>query len=181
MPVRRSHRVGGRVGLLTAVLGVGVLATGCGASATAPGPPATSITTPTSTTSTTTPTSTTAPPSRSTTPTIPATPDSCGVVAGPHVVIAKSPFTCQVTVRSGDTVQLVLSSGFNWNDPVSSSASVRVTDVQRPDAGGLTAFLVVVAPGRATVSASGTVVCPPEEACPALARLYRVAITVTPA
>ena len=172
MPVRRSHRVGGRVGLLTAVLGVGVLATGCGASATAPGPPATSITTPTSTT---------APPSRSTTPTIPATPDSCGVVAGPHVVIAKSPFTCQVTVRSGDTVQLVLSSGFNWNDPVSSSASVRVTDVQRPDAGGLTAFLVAVAPGRATVSASGTVVCPAEEACPALARLYRLAITVTPA
>ena len=120
-------------------------------------------------------------PPGSTPTTPPGTPDvPCGVVPAAGVTIVPGTGTCQVTAVVGATVQLRLDTGFDWGDPTSDSASVRVEDVRRSVGGGLDAGLVVVAPGRATVSATGTVACAPGRACPALARLWRVEVDAAP-
>jgi hypothetical protein len=104
---------------------------------------------------------------------------SCGVVAASGVAVAPGSTPCLVTVRVGTGVGIDLGPGFAWSDPTSSSAAVRVTDVGRPPAGGLTAVLEADAPGTATVTSSGPVVCTGGGACPALARLWRLEVDVT--
>ncbi len=104
--------------------------------------------------------------------------DACGVVANPDVIISQDP--CQVSTRVGITVHIILDPGFDWETPVSNSNSIEVGDVVKSSSGGLDADLIATQSGRATVSATGSVICPPRQACPALARLWRLQVTVGP-
>jgi hypothetical protein len=84
-----------------------------------------------------------------------------------------------VTTHVGVTVHLSLDKGFNWSDPTSNSGVVRVSGTSRPSqGGGLDADLIAVAVGKATITSTGTVACAPSVACPALARLWTLHITV---
>jgi len=105
---------------------------------------------------------------------------ACGVVPGAGFTITSSPEPCALRTRVGVTVHVALPSGFTWGDPHSDGGAVVVEGVARPPAGGLTAALVAVAVGRATVRATGTVACAPGQPCPQLARLWQVQVTVAP-
>lgn len=169
---RRSGSPAALVAALVAVAAVALA--GCGTPAARPAP-TTADTTPGSSGSSG---ATTVPPG-STPTTTPGTGNvPCGVVPAAGVTVV--PGTCLVTAPVGATVQLRLDTGFDWGDPTSDSAVVRVEDVRRPPGGGLDATLVVMVSGRATVSATGTIACAPDRACPALARLWRVEVSATP-
>ena len=99
------------------------------------------------------------------------------MVTGPEVVII-SESQCLVSTRVGSTIHIILDPGFEWETPVSNSGAIEVTDVVRTTSGRLEADLVAAQAGRATVSAAGAVDCPPEQACPALVRLWRLQVTV---
>jgi hypothetical protein len=156
-----------------AVLLAAAVLAGCTTSAAPPPPTASTAPTPSPTTTSVTAATTTT--TRS-----PAPAGACGVVPAPGITIAAETGTCQVTAPVGATVRVELDTGFDWGDPVSDAASVRVEDVQRPAGGGLDAVLAVVATGAATVSATGTVACAPDQACPALARLWSLRVDPTP-
>lgn len=83
-----------------------------------------------------------------------------------------------VSTRVGVTFDVVLDPGWNWDIPTSNSSVVKVLNVERQASGRLDADLLAVRVGRATVSSVGAVLCPPGQACPALARLWAVEITV---
>ena len=70
------------------------------------------------------------------------------------------------------------SKGSFFLDFISDSSAIEVTDVVRTSSGKLGADLVAAQLGRATVSSAGGVICPPGQACPALARLWRLEVTV---
>ena len=150
------------------VLGVAVLTASCSTTAVAPhgntAPSTTGVTSPaTGSTTTTSGTGSVA--------------DPCGVVTGPDVVItSESP--CQVSTRVGITIHIILDPGFGWETPVSNSNVIEVADVVRATSGRLEADLIAAQSGRATVSSAGGVICPPRQACPALARLWRLQVTV---
>lgn len=104
----------------------------------------------------------------------------CGVVPGPEVVITNSTQPCSVATHVGATIHIVLDAGFTWNTPTSDSSVVHVVNVQRQSSGRLDADLRAVNVGQATVSSTGSILCPSGQACPALARLWAVHITVSP-
>ena len=158
-PWRRRRRA--LVGL--ALAGVVMTAAACGSPPTPCSGPATS-----------TPTSTSGATSTSVAPA-----DECGVLPGPGVTITSPSEPCAVTTRVGTTVRVSLPAGFNWGDPHSDSAAVTIGNIARPAGGGLTATLIAAAPGRATVRATGTVACAPGQACPQLARLWALQVTVS--
>ena len=80
----------------------------------------------------------------------------------------------------GVTIHVSLDPGFNWSAPTSNSAVVRVENIQRPSTGGgLQADLKAVAVGQVSVTSTGGVACAPGQPCPALARLWRLDVTVT--
>jgi len=106
--------------------------------------------------------------------------NACGVLPGAGVTITSSTGPCALTTSVGDVVRVALDAGFTWGDPRSDSTAVVVRDVVRPPGGGLSATLSAAAVGRATVSSAGTVACAPGHACPQLARLWQVEVTVTP-
>ena len=85
-----------------------------------------------------------------------------------------------VATHVGATIHIVLDPGFTWNTPTSDSSVVQVVNVQRQSSGRLDADLRAVNVGQATVSSTGSILCPPGQACPALARLWAVHITVSP-
>ncbi len=127
-------------------------------------------------------TATTQAPAPATTTTVPAGGGlPCGVVPAAGVTVVRGTEPCLVTAPVGATVGIRLDTGFDWSDPTSDAAAVVVEDVRRPpDGRGLEAVLAVVAPGRATVRATGTVACSPGQACPALARLWSVEVRAAP-
>ncbi len=92
------------------------------------------------------------------------------------VVVTPGQEACTVTARS--TIHVVLDRGFRWDDPRSDSGAVAVGGIMRPPGGGLDADLRAVAVGKATVTSVGSVACPPEQPCPALARLWGVHVIV---
>lgn len=122
--------------------------------------------------------STTSPSTSGPTTTGPAIPP-CGVVASPDVVITAQPEPCTVSTQVGATVHIVLDPGFHWETPKSDSSIAEVVNVERQSSGRLDADLRAVSVGQATVSATGSVLCPPGQPCPALARLWSLHITVT--
>lgn len=165
MPTRKHPRSTDLL-LLVALSVATTLLASCGSSATPPtGSPASTRPTPGSTAPTTTSGPAGAP---------------CGVVAGPGVVITSRPEPCDVSTRVGGTISIVLDAGFSWNTPTSDTGAVEVADVQRQPSGSLSAVLQAARVGQATVSAGGSVLCPPGQACPALARLWQLHVTVTP-
>ncbi len=107
-------------------------------------------------------------------------PDPCGVVVRPGVTVSGTNGLCAVTAVLGVSFAIVLDAGFNWNDPTSDSPSVTVSAVSRDAQGRLEADLTAGRTGRATISATGGILCPPGQACPALARLWRLQVTVVP-
>lgn len=113
----------------------------------------------------------------SSTTTGPAAPP-CGVVASPDVVITAQPEPCRVTTHVGATIHIVLDRGFRWDTPTSDSSAVGVVNVERRSSGRLDADLRAQSVGQATVSATGSVLCPPGRPCPALARLWSLHVTV---
>ncbi len=144
-------------------LTVGGLLASCTTSSTPPGASSTTSTTSATSTNTTTPT----------------TSVPCGVVASPDVVLTSHPEPCAVTTNVGVTVHVVLDTGFNWSDPTSDSAVVQVENVQRPSTGGgLQADLKAASVGKATLTSTGAVACPPGQPCPALVRLWELHVTV---
>ena len=81
-----------------------------------------------------------------------------------------------VVVSLGDALILALDAGFDWSGVRVSDPSVLQAVFATPaDAQG--AF-VAAQIGEATISATGTVHCPPNTPCPLLARLFRVTIRV---
>jgi len=100
------------------------------------------------------------------------------VVVGPGVVITSQPEPCTVTTRVGASIHIVLDPGFRWDTPTSDSSIVEVVNVERQSSGRLDADLRATGVGQATVSATGGVLCPPGQPCPALARLWALHITV---
>jgi hypothetical protein len=100
------------------------------------------------------------------------------VVAGPDVVITVRPEPCTVSTHVGATIHIVLDPGFRWDTPKSDSSAVEVVNIDRQASGRLDADLRAERVGQATVSAVGTILCPPGQPCPALARLWAVHITV---
>lgn len=102
----------------------------------------------------------------------------CGVVASPGVIITAGPEPCRVATHVGATIHIVLNPGFNWDTPRSNSSVVEVVNVKRHASGRLDANVHASRIGNATVSAVGSVLCRPGKACPALARLWSMHITV---
>ncbi len=102
----------------------------------------------------------------------------CGVVASPDVVITNSTQPCSVSTHVDVTIQIVLDAGFNWGTPSSNSSAVEVVNVQRQSSGQLDADVRTRRIGQATVSATGSILCPPGQPCPALARLWALHITI---
>jgi hypothetical protein len=101
------------------------------------------------------------------------------VEPSPDIVFTSRTEPCAVTTHVGVTIHVVLDTGFNWDDPKSDSAVIRVGGIQRPPSGGLRADLSAAAIGQAAVTTTGGVACAPGQPCPALARLWRLDITVT--
>ena len=102
----------------------------------------------------------------------------CGVVASPDVVITNSTQSCSVSTHVGVTIHIVLDPGFTWGTPSSDSTAVEVVNVKRQSSGRLDADVRTLRIGLATVSATGSILCPPGQPCPALARLWALHITV---
>jgi len=102
----------------------------------------------------------------------------CGVVISPDVVVTAQPEPCTVTTHVGVTIHIVLDPGFRWEIPTSDSSIVEVVNVQRQSSGRLDADLRATGVGQATVSATGGILCPPGQPCPALARVWALHITV---
>ena len=102
----------------------------------------------------------------------------CGVVVSPEVVVTAQPGPCTVTTHVGATIHIVLDPGFRWDTPTSDSSIVEVVNVARQSSGRLDADLRAAGVGQATVSAAGSVLCPPGQPCPALVRLWTLHITV---
>jgi hypothetical protein len=100
------------------------------------------------------------------------------VAASPDVVITDSTQPCSVSTHVGVTIYVVLDPGFNWGTLSSDSSAVEVVNVQRHSSGRLDADLRALRIGLATVSATGSLLCPPGQPCPALARLWALHITV---
>lgn len=100
------------------------------------------------------------------------------MVASPDVVITDSTQPCSVSTHVGVTIHIVLDPGFDWGTPSSDSSAVKVANVQRYSSGRLDADVRTLRIGLATVSATGSILCPPGQPCPALARLWALHITV---
>jgi hypothetical protein len=107
---------------------------------------------------------------------------SCGVATSTswRLVSATSPTSpCQVVATVGTSASFSLGAHFHWSIPRSSSSSVKVTAKGRArTAGGLTGVFTAVHAGTAMITATGVMVCPTGEACPDLAMLWRLHVTV---
>src|SRR5579885_1583530 len=66
----------------------------------------------------------------------------------------------------GDSVELRLDTGWNWSASISDPSVLRRPPVLL--AQGVQGLWDAIAPGTATISATGTKICPAGQACPAL-------------
>ena len=103
---------------------------------------------------------------------------NCGLVnAGqPRVLSASEP--CIVVTGVHGSFRVSLPIGFHWGAITSTSPVVKVVSGSSPVAGGLKATVTGVRTGRATLHSTGTMVCPDNVACPALARLWSLVVLV---
>ena len=104
---------------------------------------------------------------------------ACGVVANPAVHLVSKVSPCAIQVRVGTNVRIKLRSGFRWGYPLSTSKAVVVTTISRSSTGVNGATLHAAAVGHAVIRVTGTVSCKPGVACPDLALLWMLRITVT--
>src|SRR5271169_689048 len=101
---------------------------------------------------------------------------TCGIpVGGVWRVVASLP--CRAVAPAGTSVRLNLNSHFRWSAPTSSSGAVTVTST-RVAPGGMLGTLHAAHAGTATLHAVGVMVCPAGQACPALALLWTLRVTV---
>lgn len=91
-----------------------------------------------------------------------------------------------VTMHVGQTLEVVLHSynGLsNWTQPKSGDASV-LSPIVNPAAtavrGVTLAAFRAKAPGAASVTATSSPICPPNQACPMYVAVYSLKVTVTP-
>jgi hypothetical protein len=103
---------------------------------------------------------------------------TCGVVANAQMRITSQPRPCTVTIQVGARMSVSLERGFQWGNPQSSSRAVVVSAVTHPSGGGLVATIRATALGQATVTSTGTIICPPGQACPMLALLWSLRVIV---
>ena len=84
-----------------------------------------------------------------------------------------------VAAKVGDRIQIALGSDYDWRlDPPDGVVLVR--GVQNQALGrGTQAIWTAAAPGTATISATGTVVCPSGKACILIAILFTTTVVVS--
>jgi hypothetical protein len=104
---------------------------------------------------------------------------ACGIVANPAVHVVSKDSPCAIRVSVGTNVRIKLRSGFRWGYPLSTSKAVVVTTISRSSTGVNAATLHAAAVGHAIIRVTGTVSCKPGVACPDLALLWMLKITVT--
>ncbi len=103
---------------------------------------------------------------------------TCGIAgtgASWRVVTSTSP--CHVDVVVGTSVPLKLSASFRWTKPHSTSDVVKVTSLH-PSTGGLTGLIVARHLGNVTLGSAGVMACAKGNACPDLAMLWTLRVTV---
>lgn len=100
--------------------------------------------------------------------------------AGPTVLVTRADDQRTVHARVGDRIQIALGTEYAWRlDPP--DGAVVVAGVQRELLlRGTQAVWTAAAPGTATISATGSVVCPSGQACIMLAVLFRTTVVVAP-
>jgi len=102
------------------------------------------------------------------------------VVPNADIVFTSRTEPCAITTYVGVTIQISLDPGFVWNDLTSDSQIIQMSNIRRPSSGdGLTADVLAVAVGQATITSAGGIACRPGQPCPALARLWELRVTVT--
>ena len=82
-----------------------------------------------------------------------------------------------IQMHPGDTFLLMLGTGYNWDVTVSDTSVLsRVPNVTVIV--GAQGIYQALLPGTVTLTAVGSLVCPPGVACPLLARIFRVTVVV---
>jgi hypothetical protein len=85
-----------------------------------------------------------------------------------------------VSARVGDTIQIALGTDYEWRVDAPDGV-VLVHGVQNYMlVRGTQAIWTAAAPGRSTVTATGTVICPSGQACIMLALLFTTTVVVAP-
>jgi phage tail protein X len=110
---------------------------------------------------------------------------SQSIVPGPGFDAVATEKDTQITIRAGQKLELVLHANpgmSNWGNVRSSDPSVlepTVNPAATAVRGVTLAAFHALAPGEATITASAGVACSPGQACPMLAVLYRLTVTVS--
>jgi hypothetical protein len=82
-----------------------------------------------------------------------------------------------IQMHPGDTFLLMLGTGYNWDVTVSDTSVLsRVPNITVIV--GAQGIYQALQPGTVTLTAVGSLVCPPGVACPLLARVFRVTVVV---
>lgn len=103
---------------------------------------------------------------------------TCGVAgSGASWQVVTSTAPCHVEVVVGTSVPLRLSPSFRWSRPHSTSDVIKVTSTH-PATGGLTGLIVAQHLGTTTLSSAGVMACAKGNACPDLAMLWTLHVTV---
>jgi hypothetical protein len=108
-----------------------------------------------------------------------ASPTPIPPIAG-AVLITRANDRGTVHARVGDTIQIALGTEYEWRvDPP--DGVVLVSGVQRYlPVRGTQAVWTAASPGIATITATGTVVCPSGQACILIALLFTTTVVVAP-
>lgn len=104
---------------------------------------------------------------------------ACSVVPASGVHVSRPGSPCVVTVAVGEQFHVSLDAGWRWSNPLVSTGVVRLGKVTRGPNGGLQTTVVALRLGRSTIAATGTIICKPGIACPALARLWSLRVVVS--
>lgn len=104
-------------------------------------------------------------------------PTACGVAPGGAWRILSTSTPCRIEVAVGARVPFRLSTSFRWSAPRSSSRAVTVTS-NAPATRGLIGTIHALRVGQARLTATGVMVCAPGRACPDLAMLWQLDVTV---
>jgi hypothetical protein len=108
---------------------------------------------------------------------LPAVHSASAQVSGSLHTLTMSDNGTMLTIPIGDSVELRLGTNFNWNATVSDTGVLRRQPVLLMM--GVQGLWNAIALGTATINATGTVVCQPGVACPALAVVWSATIVVS--
>ena len=103
---------------------------------------------------------------------------ACGVVPSGQVRVLSRVEPCVMVVAVGHSFRLSLSANLRWSDLHASSSALSESVTAGPAGGGLGALVSAHRTGRATLVATGVMVCATGVACPALARLWSLVVLV---